>query len=502
MNDPRGAVKFEFVRYTRGLGLDLGYGPYGSFPQFIKVRRRDDRTYVGTGAHFLECDSFVDLEDIADGSCDFVVAAAVLPEGFAAHRDYLAEWLRCVKVGGHVCIYEPEANASQLRDTVFCYAELADSVALELVRCEDWPAGGAFLIVAKREGVPAIVENLPRAGKTACVVRHGGIGDQIQAAFLLPQLKREGYHVTVLTTERCRRVLEHDPHIDEWFMVDHDHVPAAELPAFWRTIARHYDKFVNLNESVEGTFLPAPGRPAHAWPHALRHEMLNHNYAEFAAKLAEIPFVPEGEFWPNADELAWREEFLANLPLAKPLGSAPVFTILWVLAGSSPHKFTPHQDNLIAAILERLKRAVVVMVGDEFCKILECGWEAEPRVVRMSGELDLRKTLTLARGVDLVIGPETGVLNSVAYVEEVRKIVLLSHSSHENLTKHWKNTVPVEGNAPCYPCHRLHFTSEFCPQDEETHAAICQKGVDPHFIFWHIDAAYTAWAKVQLLRSA
>ena len=57
---------------------------------------------------------------------------------------------------------------------------------------------------------------------------------------------------------------------------------------------------------------------------------------------------------------------------------------------------------------------------------------------------------------------------------------MLSHSSIENLSKHWTNTVSiVPQNTRCYPCHRLHYTSEHCAEDPETGAALCQRLIDP-----------------------
>jgi ADP-heptose:LPS heptosyltransferase len=512
--DPREKVKYEFVRYTRGVGLDLGTGPHGSFPQFIKVRRKTDEEYMNSAAAFLEVDHFGRLDSIDDGKCDFVVAAAALLEqpapvdcqGGIDFIDTLSEWLRCIRVGGHLCIYEPDSTAlSMLLHVAKCASE---KYPLGVIRSGQWDGGGVYMILRKEDpdsplsfsDYSSIPDNC-KPPKTACIVRHGGIGDQLQAAFLFPELKRQGYHLTVLTTEKCKDIIAADPHVDEWFLVDHDHVPNGELPEFWRTIARHYDKFVNLNEAVEGTFLPPPGRPSHAWPQNLRRQMLNHNYAEFAAKLAEIPFRPEGEFHPTLDEEEWAEEFIATLPGQS--RTDPLYIVLWSLSGSSPHKFTPHQDTVIKRVLTQLRRAIVVMTGDLACQILEVGWDDEPRVIRTSGTLSMRQTLTLARHANIVVGPETGVLNSVAYVEDVRKVALLSHSSVENLTKHWVNTASIEGKSDCYPCHRLHFTSEFCPQDEKTGAALCQQGINPSVIYYQIDADYTAWVRSQMLmRSA
>jgi hypothetical protein len=61
----------------------------------------------------------------------------------------------------------------------------------------------------------------------------------------------------------------------------------------------------------------------------------------------------------------------------------------------------------------------------------------------------------MAKECDIVIGPETGVLSAVA-MEPMKKIVFLSHSSVENLTRDWVNTVSLYSkNTPCYPCHKL-----------------------------------------------
>jgi ADP-heptose:LPS heptosyltransferase len=67
--------------------------------------------------------------------------------------------------------------------------------------------------------------------------------------------------------------------------------------------------------------------------------------------------------------------------------------------------------------------------------------------------------------VDCVVGPESAVVN-FASCFDTPKIVFLSHSSHENLTKYWKNVYPLEPEkelAPCYPCHQLHYNFNNVP---------------------------------------
>jgi hypothetical protein len=67
-------------------------------------------------------------------------------------------------------------------------------------------------------------------------------------------------------------------------------------------------------------------------------------------------------------------------------------------------------------------------------------------------------------------------MNALA-IEAVPKVVMLTHSTAENLTRDWLQTVTIAANVPCYPCHQIHYTHEHCPQDEATKAAKCQAAI-------------------------
>jgi hypothetical protein len=148
---------------------------------------------------------------------------------------------------------------------------------------------------------------------------------------------------------------------------------------------------------------------------------------------------------------------------------------------------------LIAKILTTFKDARIVLLGNEMSRILEAGWEEEPRVIKRSGVWKIRETLTfVCKQADLVIGPETGVLNAVG-MEEVPKICLLSHSTKENLTKHWANTVSIEPppSVSCYPCHLMHYNWQNCNQVTEPEpfgqvamgTALCQASIPADVVF-------------------
>jgi hypothetical protein len=83
----------------------------------------------------------------------------------------------------------------------------------------------------------------------------------------------------------------------------------------------------------------------------------------------------------------------------------------------------------------------------------------------------MRQIITLAHHAAVVVGPETGVLNAVS-LQPVPK-VLLSHSAPVNLSDDWIVTTVLKPNAPRSLCHRLYYSHEWCPQNEETGAAAC-----------------------------
>jgi hypothetical protein len=65
--------------------------------------------------------------------------------------------------------------------------------------------------------------------------------------------------------------------------------------------------------------------------------------------------------------------------------------------------------------------------------------------------------------------------------------VLLSHSSFENLPKHWNNAIAIEPNremAPCFPCTACTTTASHCPfEHKDTGASMCSVSITPGTVF-------------------
>jgi ADP-heptose:LPS heptosyltransferase len=290
--------------------------------------------------------------------------------------------------------------------------------------------------------------------KTACVVRYGVIGDMIVTSSILPGLKEQGYHVTVNTYQIGRELLKHDPHVDEFLIHKKDEVPNTELGDYWKKLAKNYDRFINLSESMEGSLLALQWRIAAQWPKEARAFLMDRNYLEMTHAIAGVPFVPRAKFYATKEEREWARKEKAKW--------GKKFVIFWSLSGSALHKVSPWADDVMHRLFANTDDAVVVLTGGHECQILEVGWENHPRVWCRSGVWSIRKSLAFAQAADLVVGTETGVLNAVG-LENVPKIVLLSHSSPEMLTKHWKNTTNLIPSTPCHPCRILHQNRDNCP---------------------------------------
>jgi ADP-heptose:LPS heptosyltransferase len=309
--------------------------------------------------------------------------------------------------------------------------------------------------------------------KTCAIVRYGAMGDALQTSSVFPFFKEQGYHITVYLVQNGYEVLKHDPHVDRFIVQDVDAIPNEWLGEFWGYEAKKYDKFINFSESVERTLLAMPGTTAHRWPQSMRHKYLNHNYLEFMHDIAEVPYKPMSYFYPTSDETAWALKELEVIS-----GGAPV--VLWSLGGSAVHKHWPHLDAAVAAITS--VGIHVVTVGDELCKKQEEGFETNPLIHCRAWKWTIRQSMAFAQVCDMVIGPETGMMNSVAF-HPVQKIVMLSHSSANNLTRDWMNcTTLIPQNTACYPCHRLHFGFDHCRVgyiNGQGVGALCQVNISP-----------------------
>jgi len=331
-----------------------------------------------------------------------------------------------------------------------------------------------------------------RKEKTVCVVRYGAFGDMLQVSSILPLLKEQGYNVCVNVTEGGENILRSNPYIDELLIQRSNQIPENELTEYWKHFDDLFDKVIQLSESIEASLLVVPERTSKLrdgkvflvpgderfkWDKDKLHKECNVNYMERTHDIAGVPHIFNPKFFPFDDEKIWAKKFRKKIKQRH--------VVLWSLSGSSVHKVYPWTDTVIDKILRYRKDICFVTVGDELCKLLEQGWEKESRVITKSGKWSIRKTLAFLDHCSVVIGPETGVLNAASTLP-CHKIVMLSHSSKENLSKHWNNTSTLEPeyyDNYCFPCHKMHYGFKTCYRDSETGGAMCAAKINPNDVY-------------------
>jgi ADP-heptose:LPS heptosyltransferase len=166
------------------------------------------------------------------------------------------------------------------------------------------------------------------------------------------------------------------------------------------------------------------------------------------------------------------------------------FLILWALSGSSLHKIYPWSPYVAGELNHNFEDVKIITVGDYLCKIIE--WQMANTMNR-AGSWTVRQSMAATKYADLVIGPETGILNASSCFD-TPKIVFLSHSSKENLTKYWKNCTALQPQScSCYPCHRLIYTDD-CPRGKKIgESAKCAELIEPKLVYDTIKKYYEAW---------
>lgn len=331
----------------------------------------------------------------------------------------------------------------------------------------------------------------PQKKPTVAIVRFGAYGDTIQSASVCASFRKLGYHVTMLCSHPASEVVAFDPNIDRLITVMQNQVPVNWLGLFWAWLrekdhGKGFDRWVNLTNSIEGHLLATEGDIRFEWPPLARHVLMNRNYLEAQHLLAGVPYEPSFKFHPHADELKW-----ASIERARMEKAGISKFILWGLAGSSRgHKIWPWIDEIFARVIRHYPEWGIVTVGDGSCADLEKGWEGEPRIWRTCGKWTMRQVLTMMEVSDAVVGPETGLLSAAAFYS-VPKIVFLSHSTVENLTRDWINTTslwapstvcPGRGANEVPACHKMLPSFNGCRQ-HESGVAQCAAEIKPEWVW-------------------
>lgn len=483
------------VPYTRGRVLDVGSGQVRLFSHWITQDTGKD--YGDKRVADIRADGEKEIL-FSDGTLDAIVASHFI-EHCSIWQASIGLWWSKLKIGGYLVLYWPHPDHYPKIGTYGANPDHKHDIYPEMIRgLMAEKAGGwelledetriegneysQFMVYRKRGDAEQIVKPWRRQPKSCLVIRYGAFGDALLASSILPELKKDGWHITYNGQSDSAAVIAHDPHVDAFILQDKDQVPNENLGPYWLALSKRYDRVIQLNESVEQTSLAMPGTSKDKWPAALRRKELGRiNYMEFTHDLAEVPHVFHQRFYATDAEKA-----LAAEQRQMAIGDRPL--IVWVLRGSSVHKVWPYVRAICARLIFKTDAAIMLLGGKDsvdFEKTIltyvaeVCGRDAVKRIWTGAGILPIRASMVFAtQCADVLVGPETGLLNAAA-LDPTQKVIFLSHSSQENLTKHWINYRVLEAFPACRPCHQLHYGWDRCNQDKATGAALCQSMIEP-----------------------
>lgn len=333
----------------------------------------------------------------------------------------------------------------------------------------------------------------------AGIARLGGVGDNLMAASVLAPLKRMGYMTEVISSEPNHVVYLNNPHIDKLSIknVERD-MPQNDMMGWQKWFdsrAHEFDIFLHASHTCEGRHALFPTMTSFWWPPDYRRNLCGGSYLETVHDVIGVPH----EFGPlfySSDEEKERA--------AKTKEEVGGKCISWVLSGTRIDKVYPPSGVVVARIIKELGIPVVVQGGPSE-KEIAMAKAMEEYVAMANGSLDgfhqaitqgekswpLRRSLAFAQAADLVVTPDTGTAWAVAF-EPMPKVLLASHASEENITKHWLNTINLHADTnrvPCWPCHRLHNDPSTCVENKDKNGAACISDISVELIMNAVKAA-------------
>lgn len=366
----------------------------------------------------------------------------------------------------------------------------------------------------------------------AAVARFGGVGDNLVAASVLRPLKRLGYMTEVLTSQMCHSVFLNNPFCDKLTVKADGDIPSGDDWQKWFVKrASEYELFVHLSHSMEVRHAIFPGATAFWWPAEYRREICAGSYLETAHKIAGLTppwnfgplFFPTEEERDRAEKV--RREIIGGPYLA------------WILSGSRIDKTYPYSASAIARIIKELNIPVVLFgIGGKQYEDAKAIMQHVGRTNGVRGKLfeqfqnvvgpdglhmadnlhlslspenadpggdnswTIRRSLSQILAADIIVSPDTGAAWAAAF-EPMPKIVMVSHASPENITKHWINTVTLHADPEridCWPCHRLHNDESTCRSAKDLgKSAACMADISVETVLENVERL---WRKNNVIK--
>lgn len=433
---------FAAAAYIHGRGVHLGGGPGGLFPRRSFARNKFCVVADPRGGPEVNIAS-EDISLLAPGEWDWVC----IEDPFITPHN-VTKACKLLKHGGHLILVGSELIPVEYKKASL----IAKHISAEIKHEDTSYQIGIYRY--SRDGKKGVAPWKKPEGKRACVCRFGALGDQITMTPLIRALYEDGYRVTTLVSADNAVVLQNNPYIDNVLIQERDFVFNPELKNYWAYWKNEYDVYINLSESVEGSILKTEGRRDYYT--SKEERQTDQNYYQRTLALGGYPDAdPTPELFFTKKE---EKEMLKWLETARDGGPF----IVWSVRGSSHHKVYPMMWPVMEEWLANNPEGKFALVGGPDAAKWVGTAPLPDRVLSLVGKTTVRESFLLTKYADLVIGPETGVMNAASCFE-TPKVLLLSHSSGDALARYWKNTIALAPHTECHPCFQMHYSLESCP---------------------------------------
>jgi ADP-heptose:LPS heptosyltransferase len=273
----------------------------------------------------------------------------------------------------------------------------------------------------------------------------------------------EGWEVTMSYNFKGAQIHTYNPmitHHDFFEAGAKDATPEmkAQRLKFLKQAIDEYDRFVTLQQSLEEALIPGEHTVEYFWPLWLRRkknkDICFYDQSMKIAGLTDPKYMGRtGDIFFTKDEHNFVLDYLEQFK--------DKYIILWAIRGSMYQKaMYPIAEEICTRFINRHPETIIITTGDKFCQQWE--WE-HPNVIHKSGRIPFRQALNIAKYVDMVVTPETG-LGIGAGAMGVPKIMLLTAASLTNIVGNDINDYSLQSPAYCSPCFRAIYNTNNCPK--------------------------------------
>lgn len=279
--------------------------------------------------------------------------------------------------------------------------------------------------------------------KKALIIRgFGAVGDMIfisQAPRLLKE-KHEYDQVDIVVSERNASVFYNNPYVDNLLPYsDFKENNYEDQMQAWRQKYQVFD----FTYSVEKRFLQKTIWPDIGTIEDRRQVADGKNYYDCSLKYAGLESSKhKGELY-----LSDEEQELVTLFEQKPYKK-----IIWNVVGSTKNKVLLYAPSLIKSLLNRHKNVHHFLVN--LGQMNDPAFVEDERIHDLGGKTDSRMAMILTKAADVVVGPESLLINAAGCFD-TPVVCFLSHSTYANLLSGFEHAKAIIPQCDCSPCYLI-----------------------------------------------